>query len=83
MPKILETTILQYICHMPQKKGDVKFIFLHADKHQTFLQVDAINFDGHDQPNYPEMFAISLKNARLEKVKTGSPLLRFICYYYF
>ena len=30
--------------------------FLHADKHQTFLQVDTINISGHDQAcsNYPK-----------------------------
>ena len=31
--------------------------FLHADKHQTFLQVDHINLGGHGQacPNYSKI----------------------------
>ena len=30
-------------------KKKIKLIFLHADKHQSFLQGDIIITDGHDQ----------------------------------
>ena len=36
---------LQYL----KKEGSDKVDFLHADKHQTILQVDTINLGGHDQ----------------------------------
>ena len=43
---------LQYL----KKEGRNKVDFLHADKHQTFLQVDPINLGGNGQacPNYPK-----------------------------
>ena len=30
--------------------------FLHADKHESFLQTDTMNFDGYDQifPKFPK-----------------------------
>ena len=40
-----------------------KFIFLHEDKHQSFLEADTIAFGDHSQacPKYPkqQVFAIS------------------------
>ena len=43
---------LQYL----KKEGRDEIDFLHGDKHQTFLLVDAINLGGHGQtyPNYPK-----------------------------
>ena len=43
---------LQYL--KKQERDEVDFI--HADKYQTILQVDAINLVGHGQacPNYPK-----------------------------
>ena len=43
---------LQYL--KKQERDEVDFI--HADKYQTILQVDAINLGGHGQacPNYPK-----------------------------
>ena len=43
---------LQY----PKKERRDEVDFLHADKHQTFLQLDSIDLDGHSQacPNYPK-----------------------------
>ena len=37
-----------------KKEGRDEVDFLHADKHQTIVQVDAINHGGHGQvcPNY-------------------------------
>ena len=39
-----------------KKEGRDEIDFLHGDKHQTFLLVDAINLGGHGQtyPNYPK-----------------------------
>ena len=43
---------LQYL----KKEGRDEVDFQHADKHQTILQVDTMNSDGHGQacPNYPK-----------------------------
>ena len=43
---------LQYL----KKEGRNEVDFLHAEKHQTFLQVDTINFGGHGQSctKYPK-----------------------------
>ena len=35
--------------HYPKKERRNKADFLHADKHQTFLQVDTINLGGYGQ----------------------------------
>ena len=36
---------LQYL----KNEGRAEVAFLHADKHQTILQVDRVNFGGYDQ----------------------------------
>ena len=43
---------LQYL--KKEKRDEVRF--LHADKHQTFLQIGTINIGGHGQscPKYPK-----------------------------
>ena len=43
---------LQYL----NNEGRYEVDFLHADKHETSLQVDIINLGGHGQacPNYPK-----------------------------
>ena len=43
MPKVPKVTISQNFCKIRKKEGWDGIDFLHADKHQTFLQVDAIN----------------------------------------
>ena len=55
MSKVLRIT-KQYLCNISRKKSD-EVDFLHADKHQSFLQVDNINFDGHVQScsKYPKL----------------------------
>ena len=42
--------------HYLKKEGRDEVDFYHADKHQTNLQVDVINFGGHDKacPYYPK-----------------------------
>ena len=40
---------VQYLCNIWRKKQDMKLGFLHADKHQSLLQVDTIFFDGFGQ----------------------------------
>ena len=49
---------LQY----PKKELSYEVDFLHADKHESLLQVDSIIFDGFGQayPKYPGKFAMSL-----------------------
>ena len=42
VPKMASLISLQYL----KKEGRDEVDFFHADKHQTILQVDAINLDG-------------------------------------
>ena len=39
-----------------KKEGRIELDFMHADKHQIFLQVETISFIGHGQscPKYPK-----------------------------
>ena len=43
---------LQYL----KKEVSDEVDFLHADKHESFLQIDTMIFDGHDQvfPKFPK-----------------------------
>ena len=43
---------LQYV----KKEVSDEVDFLHADKHESFLQIDTMIFDGHDQvfPKFPK-----------------------------
>ena len=45
VPKIsnLQNLPMQYL----NREGSDELDFLHGDKHQTFLKVDTINFDGY------------------------------------
>ena len=45
IPKVLKITNIQYLCNISQKEVSYEVDFLHADKHQSFLQVDTIFFD--------------------------------------
>ena len=56
-----ESTQIQCLCNL-KKELSYEVDFLHADKHESFLQVDSIIFDGFCQacPNYPDKFAIFL-----------------------
>ena len=54
MSKVLKIASSKCFLQYFKKEGTDKIDFLHADKHQTFLQVDAINHGGHGEvyPNY-------------------------------
>ena len=45
MPKLPKITSLHYL----KKKVSDEVDFLHADKQESFLQVDSMIFDGNDQ----------------------------------
>ena len=53
MPKLPKIQIC-YLFEMSQ--GRLGLIFLHADKHESFLQIDAMIFDGDGQasPKFPK-----------------------------
>ena len=55
---------LQYL----KKELNYEVDVLHADKHESLLQVDIIIFDGFDQacPKYLDEFAISLSHLKKE-----------------
>ena len=52
------TSNSKFVISLEYLKKEVRdeFDLSHADKHETILQVDAINPGGHDQtcPNYPK-----------------------------
>ena len=54
----------QYVVSLQYLKKELSYEVdvLHADKRESYLQVDSIIFDGCGQacPNYPGKFAISL-----------------------
>ena len=56
MPRVPKITSLQCLCQISRNKGGMNLIFLHAEKHQFFLQVKTINFSGHGYlcPKYPK-----------------------------
>ena len=52
---------MQYLCNISRKTQRMKLIFLLADKHQIFLQIDTITFGGvarHAQITQYNKFAI-------------------------
>ena len=55
MPKLPKLTILLFFYNILKKFSDEVEI-LHADKHESFLQVDAVIFDGDGQvfPSFPK-----------------------------
>ena len=53
IPKVNKKASLQCLCNMSKKKLD-EVNFLHADIHQSFLQVDIIIIDGHDETKKEE-----------------------------
>ena len=61
MLKVPKITRLQYF----KKEVRDKFDVLHANKHQIFLQVDTISFDGHSQA------CSDTKNSKLAKFCEG------------
>ena len=66
MPRIPNVTSLQ---NLGKKEVREKFIFLHEDKHQHFLEADTIVFGGHSQasPKYrKQVFAISTQYLKKE-----------------
>ena len=71
MSKVLKTTRMPCLQFL-KKELSYEVDVLHADKHESLLQVDLIIFDGFGQayPNFPGKFAVSLwylkKEARNE-----------------
>ena len=49
MPQLPKITSLLFSLHYLKKEVSEKVYFLHADKHQSFLQIDSMIFDGDDQ----------------------------------
>ena len=46
-PKLLKIRSLLFLCNILRKKQVMKFIFLHPDKLESFLQTDSTVFDGN------------------------------------
>ena len=59
MPKALKMSL-----HYLKEELSYEVDALHADKHESFLQVDSMIFDGFDQAcqNYPVKFAVTLRH---------------------
>ena len=67
MPKVLKATSIQCLQYL-KKELSYGVDFLHADKHESLLQVDSIIFNGFSRacPKYPVKFAISLGHLKKE-----------------
>ena len=69
MPKLPKIQIC-YLFEMSQGRSRLGLIFLHADKHESFLQIDTMIFDedGQASPKFPKqkvcnVFTISRKRS--------------------
>ena len=49
MPKLPKITSLLFLLQYLKKEVRDKVDFVHADKHERFLQIDTMIFDGDDQ----------------------------------
>ena len=69
MPNVPTIGSLQYLCNISKMKGGWS-CFLRSDKHQTVIQVDAVNLGGHGMPaqiiqnKKCKMFAISQERSK-------------------
>ena len=63
LPKVSsKMTRLLFLCNILRMKRVMKLIFLHADKHESLLQIDAMNIMGmikHFQSSQNSKFAMS------------------------
>ena len=62
MLKLPEITSLLFLCNILQNTGMMKLIFLHADEHEGFLQINTmvlIEMVKHFQTSQNKKFAIS------------------------
>ena len=82
MPKVSKIACLQCLYNILKKKLEMKLVFLHADKHQSFLQVGFntlsikvsykvilslfMNMIKHSQSTQSNKFSISLQYLKKE-----------------
>ena len=80
MSKVFKTTSMQCLQFL-KKELSYEVDVLHADKHESLLQVDLINFDGFGQayPNFPGKFAISLWDLKKEARSEVRGLIALAC----
>ena len=61
MPKLPRMTSLPFLCNILRKNGVTKLIFLHADKHESLLQLASmILMVKHSQSSQNSKFAMFL-----------------------
>ena len=74
LPKIAR---LLFLCNVLRKKQVMKLIFLHADKHERYLQTDTMIFHGCSNHSSLEMEAecvtktLSYLNLNMSRTKNG------------
>ena len=64
MPKLSKITSLLFFLQYLQKEANGEVDFLHADKYESFLQIDTMIFMGmvkHSQSSQNSKFALSLQ----------------------
>ena len=69
MLKLPEITSLLFLCNILQNTGMMKLIFLHADEHEGFLQINTmvlIEMVKHFQTSQNKKFAISRQYLKQE-----------------
>ena len=68
MPKLIKITSLLFLCNIVRKKYISDEVdFLHADKHESMLQIDSMILIGivkHSQNSQKSKFVMSLQNLK-------------------
>ena len=73
MPKLPKITSLLFFCNMLRERRVMNLIFLQADKHESFLQIDTMIFDGDGQtfskfPKLQCLYNISKNNLEMKLI---------------
>ena len=68
MPKVPKITSSQYLCSISRKKVRGEVAFLHADKDESYLQIDTMIFDGDGQAflNFPKQQVCNISKKKLQ-----------------
>ena len=54
MPQIIQNKMFAISLQYLKKQGSDQVDFLHADKHESFLLIDILIFDGDAQAKFPK-----------------------------
>ena len=68
MFKLSKITSLLFLCNILRKKVRGEVAFLHADKDESYLQIDTMIFDGDGQAflNFPKQQVCNISKKKLQ-----------------